>query len=143
MNKNHVKKNLKNRVEKARAAARFASVSTRDAAGKAKTINVPGSEARIRNVILWRKSYDNKPVMMTECDVVTGIGRTPCKGNQHVCYHSMAAVIAAAQDKGMEVNFCDNPSDAEKLNNIKHGVVIPVVNKRDTDSLWAVVYKKS
>lgn len=104
------------RTTKARAAAMFGKVSERDAQGRVKVVLVPGSEAKLYQVIIRRSENS----LTTECNLQTSMGNVPCKGNTKstVCYHSMAALLLASEEKNVDVSFCDNSDDAKRLTNL-------------------------
>lgn len=101
------------RTTKARAAALFGKVTERDAQGRAKVVLVPGSEAKLYQIIIRRN--DNH--ISCECNCQTSLGNVACKGNgKTVCYHSMAALVVASGD--VEISFCDDKQSAILLANL-------------------------
>lgn len=108
---------FKNRVEKARAGARFAKVVQKDKAGKVRAIVVPGSDGKQYQVILRRHGG----IWSGECRLDAGpAGYVPCPGNKNgfACYHCMAAVIVAAEDARKKVQFANSEPKAKKLENL-------------------------
>lgn len=102
---------LSERSRKARAAALFAKVLTRDKQGRIVKVLLPGSEAKQYEVILRRNGH-----LSGECNLIIGVGLKPCSGNQHaVCYHVLAAILIAARADEKQVSFCECQADAERL----------------------------
>lgn len=134
---------LKERVEEARAAARFALIQKRDAQGRPSVVLVPGHQAARYQVILRRKGNHGE-LLTAECRKEAGaVGYIPCQGNSNgtVCYHTMAAVIAAAGDSGYAVKFSDGPEAAIKLKNFGgHSYVLRSVQGIN-GFLWITAYK--
>lgn len=125
------------RTTKARAAAMFAKVTERDSDQRAKVILVPGSECKIYQVILRRNGN-----LSTECNCQTSGGNVACKGNtaHTVCYHSMAALIIAANGNGSEVSFCDNQADADRLSHL--GLTVTrITSWQGSGIIWIAVRK--
>lgn len=133
---------LKERVEAARAAARFALIQKRDAQGRPSVVLVPGHQAARYQVILRRKGNHGE-LMTVECRKEAGVaGYIPCQGNSNgtVCYHAMAAVIAAAEDSGYVVKFSDKPATAIKLKNFG-GQAYVLRSEQGNGELYVTVYK--
>lgn len=116
---------FKDRVAEARAAARFGAILTRDKVGRARVVLVPGHNmAQYRVIIRWHKDEETgKYRVSTECHKVAGAaGHIPCYGNTvRGCYHSMAAIIIAAEDAGMSVMFSDESANAKRIKNLGDG----------------------
>jgi len=96
---------------------------------------VPGSHGR-RYVV-----YRRKGTTQFECHRdLGGHGMEACPGNSNgtVCYHVMAAIIAAAREKGQWVSFCEKQEDAERLANLG-GKVWPIFSAQGKGQLWLVV----
>lgn len=101
------------RTTKARAAALFGKIAERDGEGRVKVVLVPGSEAKVYQVIIRR----NNNLMTCECNCQTSLGNVPCQGNDKtVCYHSMAALILSGGE--VELSFCNSKTDALRLTNL-------------------------
>lgn len=114
---------LKSRVEKSRAAARFAKVIENDTVGRARLVVVPGSEGKQYTVELIR--WDAHGMILTDCHDHTEI----CKGNSAmregpggICYHSLAALVAAGARRKHLVRFCEDDQDASRLTRLGYKV---------------------
>jgi len=145
------KGNLAGRVSQARAAARFAVVVNRDGKGRARNVNLPGTDGKRRMVLLQRHRVRGDPAanwgISTTCNAVVErgdvVGYVPCPGNRFaaVCYSSMAGVIVALAEKDYDVSFCVTAQDAERLSHLG-GDVVKIWSRqqrRHTDILFAVV----
>lgn len=105
---------FKERVEKARAGAKFAKITQRDKAGMVRVVVVPGSDGKQYHVILRRHGG----IWSGECRLAVGpAGHVPCEGNSngYACYHCMTAVIVAAEDAGKKVQFTNSEPKARRL----------------------------
>lgn len=126
-----------NRFQRARAIAKnnLVGIVEHDRDGRAKVLVVPGSEGKRYEVIIRRNGK-----MTTECRLDTGIGYRPCKGNNHsVCYHSIAALIVAAQERECEVAICRTEGEA-KLRTRIDGRKFEVTNFHgEGNPVWLVV----
>ena len=135
---------LQARVKKAKAAAAFAGIVTRDKDGKAKTITVPGTKGKQYQVIVRRITNKKGHVykVTTECRVSAGgCGYVNCPGNpKHVCYHSLAAFLAMA--KGHQVAFCSTWEDAKRLSHLNQGKVGILASHNGSGRLYTVVSKE-
>lgn len=110
-------KNFSERVKRARSAAQFANIVTRDARNRARVVYVPGHSGARYRVILRHETVGDTNVLSAECAKDCGVvGFDPCKA-KCVCYHSIAAVIAAAADARYDVRVAQSPKDAMKLCN--------------------------
>ena len=125
---------LSERTTKARAAAQFGKITSRDRDGRVKTVLVPGSDGKQYQVILRRS-----PGLSTECRLDTGHGHLACKSNAngYICYHSMAALTLASIDKGLSVRFCTTEYAAALLARLG-GIVVPVISRQGIGRLWIV-----
>jgi len=125
------------RVAKAKAAAKFAAIVTRDRDNKPATLVVPGTSGKRYQQILRR----SKRVITSECRLETGSGYVNCKGNSngHVCYHSIAATIAVAQDAGCSVSFCSSEQDADRLAHMG-GSVAQLGSRQSGARICIVIY---
>ena len=125
---------LKERTTRARAAARFGQVLSRDRDGRVKTVLVPGSDGKQYQVILRRGA-----ALTTECRLDTGHGHLDCAGNAngHVCYHSIAAVALASRDAGLNARFCATETAAKRLARLG-GTLVSLNSRQGTGRLWIV-----
>ena len=125
---------LKERTTKARAAARFGKVMSRDKDDRVKTVLLPGSAGKQYQVILRRGRG-----LSTECRLDTGHGHLACAGNSngHVCYHSIAAVTLASQDAGLSAHFCATEKAAIRLARLG-GTLVSLNSHQGVGQLWVV-----
>lgn len=117
--------NLKQRVgDKARAAARFAKIEECDDLGRARLFTIPGSEGKQYHVEMVR--LDAYPMILTYCYLDTDqacLGNTTHAGASGVCYHSLAALVKAAQNARREIVFCETEQDAKCLERLGYRIV--------------------
>lgn len=106
------KNTLADRVEKAKAAALFAAIVRSDTKGRPVVVIAPGSEAKSYSVEIMRNGH-----IETRCTQAHPSRGAACKGNsgKTVCYHSIAALIVAAEWMNKRVSFCAIEGDARKL----------------------------
>jgi len=132
-----------NRIEKARnlAKGKFTKIATRDMTGRAKTIFVPGSEAKGYEVILRRKKHFGHTILTAECRLMLGAaGFDWCKGNaQTVCYHSIAAVLTAAFEVDIQASVCLSYQDAEKLARMGKRRIVRVETENTHKAIFLVI----
>lgn len=138
-----VQANLGKRVAAAQAAAVFGQIINRDDKGRARCVNVPGSDGKKRMVVLRRHPMG----ISTTCNAIVErgqvVGYVPCPGNTYVtvCYSSMAALIVAAKDVKVRIAFCATERDADRLARLG-GRVIKVWSRQQRkhyDPLWVVI----
>ena len=145
------KADLASRVRKAKAAARFAIVINRDGKGRVRNVHLPGTDGKLRMVLLQRHRVRGDPVtewgLSTTCNAVVErgdvVGYVPCPGNSYatVCYSSMAAILVALDRAGYDVSFCATARDAMRLSRLG-GDVVKVWSRQQrkyTDFIYAVV----
>lgn len=135
--------NLSERVSKARAASLFCKTLAWDGDNRPTKIITPGSDAKQYEVIIRRNGC-----ITVDCHWCPGgwasrtSGYIPCKGNEHsVCYHSLAALLVAAESRDSTVSFCATEDDANQLARLG-GVVTFVTNHAHTAKLWMVVQRR-
>lgn len=130
------KQNLPNRVEKAKAAKRFSRAMSHDRDGRPKTFVVPGTEGKRYHVIVRRK-----PRLTVELNLDTARGLIkPYYARQHITYHSMAALMMAAEREGYKIAWCANKKDAERRARLR-GRVFSVQNFDNRDNIeYGVLY---
>jgi hypothetical protein len=84
-------------------------------------------------------------VVECTCNKVAGVGmeQPDCKGNCNgtICYHSLAALVKKAGDKGQTLSLFDNFSDAARYANFG-GQLIKIVSSQGSGQCWAVSKKK-
>ena len=132
------KANFPNRIAEARALAKFAKIQ-RDT-GKVFDVILPGHEAKKYRVILKWKRTGKDYILQSECNLETGIGLKPCKGNQfNVCYHVLAAIIAVAKAHGSEVAFATNEADAKRMVNLdKYKSANRLLSVQSVEYVWVI-----
>lgn len=125
---------LAERVEEAKAAAKFAVVDT-NRAGQVRKVTLPGHDGHRYMVIVKRENG----TIHTDCWLEAGAcGHTECKGNANAtCYHTIAAVILAAKSVKGEVSFAETPEDAKRLSRLG-GQIVKVVG--NGHPVWAVFF---
>lgn len=139
-----VKENLRERVEKARAAVRFSAILQNGSV--AKTISVPGTDSKRYDVIL-RKRTGKPTYLEAEC-LLDVPGQMSCPGNQNsLCYHSMAAAIYLMEQNGFQVSVAHSKEDSRLLFRIFKGKGLDVrgieLRSRDSQrSVWLVLRKE-
>jgi len=132
------KQNLPNRVEKAKAAERFAKILEFDETGRVKTVQVPGTEGKTYIVRFVR--HNGK--LEATCVNATGVIHRQCISHAKVpCYHVMAAVQVAARHEGKKVVWGANYPDVKNLNNIYHGVQFNVSMIPTDSTMFGVAYQ--
>jgi len=131
------KKNLPNRVEKAKAAKRFAKTIFTDHEERVVAVIVPGTEGK-RYRVMFNRPYGR---LEATCDNITG--DVPCQCISHArvpCYHVMAAVEIAAEAKNKHVVWCANEQDRANLNHIYHGEPISVTMAATQSKMYGIAY---
>jgi hypothetical protein len=132
------KQNLPNRVEKAKAAEKFAKILEFDERGRVKTVQVPGTEGK---TYIVRFTRENGQLEAT-CENATGVIHRQCISHAKVpCYHVMAAVQVAARHSGRKVMWCANYPDAKNLNNIYHSDLYTVAMIPTGSAMYGVAYQ--
>lgn len=133
------------RLYEARAAAKFSRVVARDVHGRVTAVMVPGHDSKQYEVVIKR----GKDHFETECFLfldkdVNYLKHSPhCQGNSHgLCYHSLAAILVAAQEAHLEIGFSENEAAARKKQDILSNQfkVGRVVSKQAPDKgAWVVI----
>lgn len=137
---------IKTRVSKAQETAnndKTYRIYRRDAFYSVYTI--AGSQSNYQTFLDWQKEQsqiEDVNFLQVNCKCLehTGKGMIDCKGNSKtICYHSMAAIIKAAESKGQKVYFFDNFSQA--LNYSKLGGKLVKVQSEQGNKAhgWIVV----
>lgn len=117
------KENLPNRVEKAKAASKFAKVLTFDPIGRPTEVLVPGTEGK-QYLVRFNRSNG---FLQATCENVTTLPHRQCISHAKVpCYHVMAAIEVCARIAKHAVVWCSNEADTKNLNNIHKGQVFNV-----------------
>jgi hypothetical protein len=122
-------------VKSARRAAEFVKCCSTDAEGRWEVVEVPGHDARLYQVSFLRR--DGKLIAQRcECN------GEPCKGHRFgLCYHVLAALIKAAEEKGFRLFFCATKERAELVRRTG-GTVIEVVSHVSKKSGWILYRSK-
>jgi uncharacterized Zn finger protein len=114
-------------------------VASRDRDGKIKTAYVPGSNGKRYHVILRRNG-----VVSSECRLDTAAGFQECKGNHMtVCYHSLAVMLQAAAEQGLEIALCDSEEDAARRSHISGKATFVTSHQAPGKKVWMVVVGES
>ena len=120
----------------AQSAARFGLITDKSHDNHVKSVTVPGHDGKSYLVIF---SY-LKGEIVVDCNCRTAIGIKPCQGSYHgVCYHSMAAVIKAAQETGKKVSFCQSEESANRVAKLGGKVILVTSRRNARKHLWVVV----
>jgi len=111
----------------------FARVRAYDQSGRVTSVEVPGHEGRRYIVDILRR--DGK--------IVTFCRRNPsgreCEGSKYsTCYHSVAAVMLAAQKTGLKTAVCETEEDARRASNLHRGKITKV-ETRPSGGEWYLV----
>ena len=131
------KSNLPSRINKAKAALNFSSVTQRDKDGKARTVIVPGSNGKQYMVIIRRNRGISTELLL----IVNGNLAKPHYSNQ-ITYHQLCAIMLTAQEQGYTITWCANRQDALRLANLG-GKVFQLRNHNNTNSvMWGVMKKE-
>jgi len=100
-------------IQAAKSATEFVRIVSRDREGRASYLEVPGHKGARYNVKLKRNG-----LLTSHCYIDRGgMGNADCP-SRHICYHTLAAVAAAAEDVGMTVVWCNSLDDAKRLSNL-------------------------
>ena len=107
---------------------------------RVKAVLIPGSDAKLYEVLLTVWKLYTGPAMYTECRVSTAVGESPCKGNSngHICYHVLTALMVRAARSKVSISFCSTAEDAERLSRLG-GRVVDIYSRQGRGRLWAVV----
>lgn len=109
---------------------------------------VAGSHSTYQTFLDWQKeqgSIEDVNFLQVNCKCLehTEKGMEDCKGNNKtVCYHSMAAIIKAASDKGQKVYFFDNFSQALNYSKLG-GKLVKVQSEQGNKSYGWIVVKEN
>ena len=138
--------NLAKRVKRARQIANYAQILQRDKAGRVRTVILPGHHARRYQVILTRSGHG----ILTKCELdLAGRGLDACPGNSSkkqpaICYHSIAAVILAAADRGRLVAIAADRQAANRVARLHTGgLVTPVTSRQSGATLYAITWEQA
>jgi hypothetical protein len=126
---------LQDRVDEAKKLQGFIQIMDRDKTGKPCKMNVPGHEGRRYAVILRRQTGK----LLAECLHSEASSNWPCEGSlKSICYHCLAAIIAAAADSGKKVVFFEEYAVAKNYSNFG-GAVCIVEGWKSKKQLFMVV----
>lgn len=126
---------LKKQVVEAKKLQGFVQILGRDKMGKPCKFIVPGHAGRRYMVILRRQ----KGKLLVECLHNEAGSNWECEGSsKSICYHCLAAVMAAAADGGKTVVFFAEYAAAKKYSNLG-GVVILIEGWKSGKKIFGVV----
>jgi hypothetical protein len=131
------------RKRRAKAAIEFCHIMARDKQGRAVKVRVPGHLGKMHETILRWEEH----TVSAECRIDTGLGGyVSCPGQGFVCYHAMASVIYACQDRGYKVSI-GALDGLKKLKNLG-GIIIAlqswVTGKGvQGETVWAMIRPKT
>ena len=110
-------------------------ILTRDRAGLVKTVRVQGT-AETYKVIVRR---DNNQ-LSAECLCESPLGHIPCAGNTHsFCYHSIAALRAAAKDATRILRLSEKGKVSLQLMQRCGGKLLPLRSWQSGRVIWGMV----
>lgn len=126
---------LKSRYHKRVEASSDVQILHRDGKQRPISLRVPGSEGKIYFVNLGRKDGFRVSCKHHGQD---------CPGNSRhtICYHSQAAILAAAKEAHGKVSWCETEQDAKRLTNLNGGQIVPVYSLQGKGQAWIVYAKK-
>ena len=127
--KNTRRKNLNERVKKARLLAPFAGIESVDERGRPTSVIVPGTGGA-RYLVTLLRGID---CVSTDCFNRTT--QEPCRGNgSGVCYHSIAAMLVAVDvTSGQRVSVALTKTDADRLNRIWSGNIYCLKSRQNSN----------
>ena len=132
---------LQRRVQKARSTLPFVKVNMTDASGRPKDLFVPGTQAKVYNVILKRTNdAENIKRIFIECFITPHGDAVRCMGSMNaVCYHAIGALIYTTKEKGFKIAICDSKQKAITRSRLG-GNIFKVISRKAVDNpLWIVV----
>lgn len=104
-------------ITSAKRASEFVNIQKTDSRGRVTHALVPGHRGVFYQVLITRHNNDGVETISTHCTCTKD--KTPCKGNSNnICYHSLAAIMAGAEQTKVKVSFCNTKEAAAKLGNI-------------------------
>lgn len=123
-------------IVSAKRASEFANIQKTDNRGRVIHALVPGHKGVWYEVLINRHLEDGQQVISTQC--TSAKDKVPCKGNaNHICYHSLAAIMAGAEKTKVKVSFCSSQESAEKLANIG-GTTHVVRSQQSKKAIWMI-----
>jgi len=127
-------------VKSARKAAEFVHCCESDDKGRMICAVVPGHDAKLYKVRFTRQ---NGKILAHDCaheSLLTG--RNVCKGHKFgFCFHALAALIYAADKKGMRLTFCATHEKADRISRTG-GTIVQISSANSGRLAWAVYRKK-
>lgn len=126
---------LQSRLPKRKEASQQAEVLLRDGKNRPILVAVPSlsDNRHVYTVTIGRLPSG----ILTQCKC----DNQACQGNSYhtICYHSQAAILlAAGQGKTF---WCESKADADRLNRIHKGIIIPVSSLQGKGKAWLVYVK--
>ncbi len=110
-------------------------ILTRDRAGLVKTVRVQGT-AETYKVIVRRDGNQ----LSAECLCESPLGHIPCAGNTHsFCYHSIAALRAAAKDATRILRLSEKGKVSLQLMQRCGGKLLPLRYWQSGKVIWGLV----
>lgn len=120
-------------TDSAKRAIEFTRIIGRDKEGRPSYLEVPGHDSKRYFVKLIR----NKSGLLSHCYLDrSGYGNADCPSKQ-VCYHTLAAIMKAANEADMQVVWCSCKENARRLSNLG-GQVFYVTNNHGKKA-WGIV----
>lgn len=123
-------------TQSAKKVQEFTTIIKRDVDGCARVLTMPGHNMRQYQVTLSRTNG----TMVASCQTDAGAW---CKGNTgHICYHVLAAIMKAAENKGCRVIFPRSgvKGDAGRLVNLHNGArLLHIKSSQSTSEGWGIV----
>jgi len=124
-------------VKSARRAAEFVRCCSFDPQGRLEVAIVPGHDAKLYQVQFSRA----KDRLIVGGCVNPDEGEV-CKGHRHnLCFHALAALICAADKKGLRLIFCSTKEKAECIAQLG-GVLVEIVSRASHKGGWVIYRSK-
>jgi hypothetical protein len=128
--------------ESARRVVEFIKLYDFDKDGKPLHALVPGHGAQYYQVEMDRRPFKLDSAATIRCRCINPDLGESCKGNSHgVCYHSVGAVIRAAEKMGCTIALCDSLEGAWTVAAIG-GTVMCIRSVQSNKEIFAVYRKK-
>lgn len=130
------------RVSKSHEIAKFnlAKTTQTDSKGRARVVEVPGSEGKRYQVIIRR----GKGFIEGECRLETGAGLIDCQGNRSgVCYHVITAISHASRERGFIASITGNFINAERIARMTHQPVIEIRSRQQSKRKLYATFKEA
>ena len=130
---------LIDRVKMGREAAQFGKIMLKRS-DVVTIVCLPGHDAKIHSVVV----RNLKTKIVVKCDIDTGMGFIPCKGNgSGICYHALGAITMFVDANDYNIAFSDRVYCANKIANMHQGSrVVWIENSRGNASVVATIWPK-